>query len=500
MSPVSNLSALDKRNHIFAVIAGTVLALGLLRAALLVIHSPTLGYAWPGAPAAGHVLGLVALALLAGVAVMTALALRRNPVASIVHAVLFFLIVADPVATLWLNSENPERWALVGSYAAASMLGVLSLGHASRLHWTVYVLGLVVLACGPKSLAGLPLVLAVVAVPVLLRLSRARAWIVVGLGLVLVLVGPILVLEPGKNLVVVSPMGPSLIPAAGIDRTAVAEPKRSMHAIARILPVGTALAPASLEVSASSGMHGLADLPPYVMSFTGLASRMPAPAATMMAMVMIVTLPFALAWLAWAARRAPPDAICIAAVYATLVAIDAYAVLVGSRAGVADIARAQWLGALAMFAAVGLLPLVAWQVSRDFWGSRVALVAALAIALTAGSWFAASHDEPLTIGTIERIAARPNGALEVSGWAIDPRGLRRVYATVGGGPETTATLGIERRDVKAAYPGYPDALTGGFQMSIAPNAWRGNQALRIYAENRNGAVTEIDRRDVKVAP
>jgi hypothetical protein len=63
-----------------------------------------------------------------------------------------------------------------------------------------------------------------------------------------------------------------------------------------------------------------------------------------------------------------------------------------------------------------------------------------------------------------------------------------------------ATLGTERPDLQAAYPGYPDALTGGFQMSIAPNAWRENQVLRIYAENRTGAVSEIDRREVRLAP
>jgi hypothetical protein len=75
-----------------------------------------------------------------------------------------------------------------------------------------------------------------------------------------------------------------------------------------------------------------------------------------------------------------------------------------------------------------------------------------------------------------------------------------VFATVGGGSETTATLGTERRDLQAAYPGYPDALTGGFQMTIASNAWRENQPLRLYAENRTGAITEIDRRDVRLAP
>jgi hypothetical protein len=49
---------------------------------------------------------MLGLVLIAPVAAVTVHALRRRPVASIVHALLFFLIVADPVATLWLNSRD----------------------------------------------------------------------------------------------------------------------------------------------------------------------------------------------------------------------------------------------------------------------------------------------------------------------------------------------------------------------------------------------------------
>ncbi len=493
---------LERRNHIFAVSAATVLALGLLRAVLLVTHTPALGYTtFAGAQAPGlHALGLVALALVAAVAVVTALALRPHPVASIVHALLFFLIVADPVATLWLNSSNAERWALVGSYASASMAVVIALGRPSRLHWMVFLLGFIALACGPRAFAGLPLAIAIVMAPLLILRSRTRGWVAIALGLALVVLAPIFVLEDGKNLSVVAPMGPSMVPAARVEKEGAREPRRSLHAMARILPVATALGPSSLDVSSEGRVRSLADLPPRVMSFTALVSAMPAPAATMIAMVMILTLPFAIAWLAWVARRGPPDATAIAALYTVLISILAYSVVAASLAGVADIARSQWLGALAMLAAVLLLPLVAWHLSRDFWGSRIALAAAFAILLMAVGWFASSRDEPLSIGTIERITSGANGTLEVSGWVIDPRGMKRVYATVGGGPQTTATLGTERRDLQAAYPGYPDALTGGFQMTIAPNAWRGNETLRIYAEGRTGAVTEIDRREIRLAP
>jgi hypothetical protein len=76
--------------------------------------------------------------------------------------------------------------------------------------------------------------------------------------------------------------------------------------------------------------------------------------------------------------------------------------------------------------------------------------------------------------------------------------VRRVYVSVGGGPQTEATRGIERRDLEAIYPGYPEAVSGGFLVTIPSNAWREKEQLRIYVENRAGGVTEIDRRLVRL--
>jgi len=147
-----------------------------------------------------------------------------------------------------------------------------------------------------------------------------------------------------------------------------------------------------------------------------------------------------------------------------------------------------------------MIPLLTWHLSRDPITGPIALVCLVGIVLMAGSWLAWTRTQPIAIGTVERITVNPQRALEVTGWALDPRGVKRVFATVGGGSETTATLGTERRDLQGAYPGYPDAVTGGFHMSIPSNAWRDNQKLQVFVENRTGAVSEIDRRDVKVAP
>jgi hypothetical protein len=441
-----------QRDHIFAVIAGTVLVLGLARAALVVAHAPVLGYV-SGDAAPGQGMGFFFLALIAAIAVATALALRRHPVASTVHALLFFLIVADPVATLWLNSPNAERWGLVGTYGLAAMVAVVSLGRAGLAHR-------IILAAAVLALAAF-------------AIGRVHD-------------------EPPAA------PGPSLVPTV-LEDLGGEEPLRWMRDMARSLAAASALAPASLEVSSQGRVRRIADLPPRVMSFLALISTVPATVSMMIAMGVILTFPFALLWLVSVARRRTPDGTAIPALYATLVAITAFtalAAVLGPQA--ADLARSQWLGSLTLLAAVALLPLVAWHLARDFWAGHVGLAVIFGIVLLAAGWFAWARSEPLALGTVERVSAGANRTLEVGGWALDPRGVKRVYATVGGGPETTATLGTERPDLQAVYPGYPNALTGGFQMTLASNAWREDQPLRVFVENRTGAVTEIDRRIVKL--
>ena len=483
----------QRRNHIFAVIAGTVLALGLARAALLVVHSPALGYVRPNLTA-----GALGLVMIGAVAIITALALRRHPVASIVHALLFFLIVADPISTLWLTSLAPERYAVVAAYAVTAMAAVVALANAKRVHWVVLGIALLLLSQAPKPLMFLPLLLVLVLSPLLLRRARTESMAMVFVATVATVLA--FVLQPAT--VAPQPVnGDSLVPATLVDQEGSSSLGAPLRAMARAMPAATALAPAGLEISSQGTVHRLSELPPQIMSFAGLVAHMPAPVSMMLAMIVFVTAPFAVAWLAWAVRRSEPAMTAVPAVFSVLVAVAAYcslaAVLVPEAT---DIARSQWLGAAAMLAAIALLPLVAWHLANDFWAGRIAVAVAFGVLLMAVGWFAWARTEPLAIGTVERIVPGANHTLEVSGWAIDPRGVKRIYATVGGGPITEAALGTERRDVQAVYPGYPDALTGGFQMSIASNAWRENQRLRIFAENRTGAVTEIDQRDVRLAP
>ena len=443
------------RNRVYAIIAATVLVLGLVRALLVILHSPVLGYTHEGSPSS-QLAGGLALAIIAAVAIFTAYSLRRNPVASLVHALLFFLIVADPLAVLWLNAATPETAALVALYCGVSMLGVATLGVG---RW------------GHHALLGLS-VLVVVATVGYLTFVRTEAHV---------------------------PTGLTTVPAPPAEATREGFVHHAFRGLARDIPASASIAPPSLDISAGSSMRTIADLPPHIMSFTALLSRLPVTAWMMIVMVMILTVPFAAVAVWWARRRPHNSTPAIPAVYTALVAVTAY-IAVAAALGTGDASRMLSIAWLAMLAAVLMIPLLTWHVSRDPIAGPVALVCLVGIVLMAGSWLAWTRTHPIAIGTVERITVNPQRALEVTGWALDPRGVKRVYATVGGGAETTATLGSERRDLQGAYPGYPDAVTGGFYMSIPSNAWRDQQKLQVFVENRTGAVTEIDRRDVKVGP
>jgi hypothetical protein len=488
----------EARNHLFAVIAGTILVLGLARAVLVVVHSPVLGYTHGTSEFPPQLVGAAMLAIVAAVAIFTAWCLRRNPVASIVHALIFFLIVGDPVAALWLNAARPETSALVGLYTAVAMIGVVGLGTAGRVQWALLMVSLLLIAAGPHALVGLPLLLVIATWRLLVsRFGRDALWLA-AFCIVLIAIGHFVVPH------VHSPIPPAsgettVIAAPAADDGRLAEPLRTVRELARVIPVSASLAPAGLDTSAAPGLQSVVDLPPYIMTFTGLLPRIPVVAWMMIAMTVILTAPLASLALSWSLRRPDVSTPAIPAAYAALAAIGAYAAI-AAAVGAEDASRILSLGWLAILAAVLMLPVLAWHLARDLWTGPVALVCAIGVLLLAGGWLAWSREQPIAVGAIERVTAGPGRTLEVSGWAIDPRGVRRVFATVGGGPETTAALGGERRDLQAAYPGYPDSVTGAFQMSIAPNAWRENQPLRVYAENRTGAITEIDRRDVRPSP
>lgn len=603
------------RYSFYTIVAFTLLALALLRATLLVIHTPVLGYGdhgdihrtadciglkpiestarpaefprphaeyhtggvkWSGCyPGTAVVLatpvvlayglaflasddaeiliplqafGVFNLALFALLSLVTAFALRKYPVASVVHAAILFFIIADPVVTLWLNTLHTEPGALLGAYGAIAMSAVIVLtGGRERRYWWLLGASLIALGFAREQFAYLPLALSAIAWPALRRRAPRKAWTMVAISAAVavaqVALGPLrpdyvspmnrvnaylgvilssstdeartleaLDLPPscailsgsswrqqrGEGLEATCPEARALSSFAFL-RLVPTEPFTLLRAVSRILPAAEAIAPGYLGISSEGQIRSVFDLPARVMSFVALLSSINAMVYSMVVMTMLISFPLALGWLIWTVRREPIELAALPLLFTSLIAIAGYSLATTAFGdGIVGAERHYWLGSLAMLAAVALLPLVIWQLSRDLLGGRIALAAVFGAVLLGCGWLLWTRDQPMAIGALERMARGPGGRLEVGGWALDPWGVRRVFVSVGGGPQTEGMRGIERRDLEAIYPGYPEGVSGGFQITVAPNAWRENERLRVYVENRAGAVTEIDRRLIRV--
>ncbi|HUL97697.1 MAG TPA: hypothetical protein VLT89_16935 [Usitatibacter sp.] len=485
--------------------------------------------------------GIFTLAVVGALAIAVTIALRPFPGASIAHAAIFFLLIADPATMLWLNTLHTEPAALLGTYASVAAAAVIALrDDECPVFWWILGAGLAMLGLASSQFALLPVLLALLAAPVLFKRSRRRALAVCGvaaavaaaqLGLMQIegdasdrmrseahaglLAGassdpaatlqrlglPARCANVSPSAWLVKPAdGPSAdCPEAGtvgpvaLAQLALAEPYTLVRALSRVLISAQSVVPGHLGIAAEGPIASIDDLPPQAMSFLALPSRAPAMAMATAVVALLISFPAALVWLAWTARREARSS-AVPLVFSMLVGIGGYALVTATFGeGLFAAQRHDLLGEMGLLAAALLLPWVLWQLTTDLLLARVAMAALLGVILLAAGWALWTQRQPLALGAIEK--ARASGtALQVVGWALDPWEVRRVYATVGGGAQVDASRGTERRDIAADYPGYPDADEAGFEISIPSNAWRENQELRVFVENRSGAITEIDRR------
>jgi hypothetical protein len=599
---------------LLAIVATTLLVLGILRAVLLVVNDPVLGYgdqsglhrvtgcigimpvvpaSKPGAlprPSTTYVesnfdmaecypssaalvaapvvilygiasiasedpeiliplraFGIFNLLLFAALAIAIAVGLKGHTVAQALHAALFFFVIADPVSTLWFDTLYTEPALLLGVYGTVASTTVILLQKDScRFFWWLLGASLVVLGLSREQFGDLPLVLALIAAPALMRRSprRARTFLVISVVLALaqLAIAPLRPAEVGPINRVNTYLG-VILPASRDEATTLGnldlpprcatmvgatwtsrrgedlgaacpevthlssfafaqllptEPLTLVRAVSRVLPAAQAIVPGYLAISPESTIVSVQDLPPETMSFIALGSRVPSLVFATIVVAMLIAFPAFVLWLLWTVRS-EPDAVALPTVFVMLIAIAGYSLATTTFGeGIFGAERHNWVGALSMLAAVILLPLVMWQLTTDLLRARLALAVAFGVGLLTAGWLLWSQNQQLAIGALDNISVHEGTVLEISGFALEPWGVRRVFATVGGGPETDGTRGVERRDIEAIYPGYPEAVGAGYQIAIPPNKWRDRQQLRIYVESRNSAITEIDRREIRV--
>jgi hypothetical protein len=105
---------------------------------------------------------------------------------------------------------------------------------------------------------------------------------------------------------------------------------------------------------------------------------------------------------------------------------------------------------------------------------------------------------PGTIGAVDAPAdeAIIGTAMRISGWALDPAGIRTVEIRLDGQPYP-ARYGIARADVALVKPGYPDSAEPGFSFeSNFAQLEPSRHEIAIVAVNRQGSETVLARKSL----
>jgi len=138
-------------------------------------------------------------------------------------------------------------------------------------------------------------------------------------------------------------------------------------------------------------------------------------------------------------------------------------------------------------------------------GERIAAVVLVVAALAIAGQFAwQQHRSPApatasasgTIGAVDAPSSEAivGSAVHISGWALDPEGIRGVEIRVDGHPYA-ARYGIPRPDVAQVKPGYPDSAAAGFAFDgdFTPLTAQRHE-LTIVAVNRAAVETVLTRK------
>lgn len=91
------------------------------------------------------------------------------------------------------------------------------------------------------------------------------------------------------------------------------------------------------------------------------------------------------------------------------------------------------------------------------------------------------------------------GTVPVFGWALDREGVAAVRVQVDGTLVGTAGFGIDRPDVNAQFPGFPDSMSPGWSFELNTTALaNGTHEVQVVVEDNFGVVTLIGERSFEV--
>jgi hypothetical protein len=471
-------------------------------------------------------IGIAKFTLLALAALVIAFALHGHPLAAFTHGLLFVLVVADPVATLWYNgfyTEFATIWSLYVVIGACAALALTSRGKYAT--WMLLTTGLVALAFSREQFALLAPALVLAAWPWLWRRSTEMtvASLVLALAASLIsfavmprasviaytnrsntymgvllpasanqpraleilklpercapLVGANWYLQRGESLRESCPEVFQL-PSHAFLRFLAEEPEALARAIARVAPAMYGLSPGYLGTREDVKSAGVAKLPWWSFSpIFALSVAIPMAAFWSMLVVAALAAPLAfLAALAWArpADDRPHAGLMLGMLLGGTVIYGVLSTVFGD--GLSEAARHFVPGALAMYAlfiaGIAAIPSLFarwWNEPKPHALEMVAafLVLPLAAAACVMTWRWAQVP-PLAIGVLDLPRDRQGTlpALQIRGWTLDPFGVDNVHVELGK-LHREAKFGIASADdLQPIYPGYPDAARGRFALDL----------------------------------
>ena len=303
-----------------------------------------------------------------------------------------------------------------------------------------------------------------------------------------------------------------------------AEPMIALRTLMKAAPLTQ---PALLQYvgsDASKSYGSLHSLPSvFALSIAAAIERLPVPAYVGLLLAAAIGLLVSIAaWLAAVCRRRSPttDVVLTAALTGT----TSYAILTSVFGdGMVELPRHAHLGAVALYAlvVVGLLQMsmllatrfkarsnasLALTEARTSWFVPGVVVAIAVVALSAPLWTAAWRAQPLAIGVVDEPTSNRgiSGKVVLHGWAMHPLDPPQVVTIVDHTQQVAAHPWQHPTDpagaaLARAFPTYRDSARARFETVVDPGVFSGASLdLRTYAQDRDGTMTEIDRRVLKL--
>jgi hypothetical protein len=471
--------------------------------------------------------GLAKWGLLALAALAIGWALHAHPLAALLHGLVVFVVMADPVVTLWLNTLYTEFATLWGVYAAIGTLCALALtDRGAYVNAALLVLALATLGFAREQFALLSPVLVLLAWPWLWARSSHLTVGAFGVALVAAIVSFLLLPRPPEiqranridaylGILVPAAADPQAAlrtlglparcaPVVGATaylrrgevieqecpevfalssvaflRFAREDPAVLARAAARVLPALQAPSPAYVGIVAGRDGAGIRDLPPWHASLVdAVLAPLPFPFHALLVLAAVLAAPLAFLaalGLARPARGVQAAPLLLAMLLGATVAYALGTTVYGD--GLGEAARHFLPGNVALVAALLALavgvPAAAARWWRDPGRHRiemgVAFVAALVLAVACVASLRWARTQPLAIGVLDEPLGRevPRGGAVLRGWALDPFGVEAIELELGANRRTVPFGGAVKAGLAPLYPAYPDAARAAFAVELA---------------------------------